>query len=100
MKTYEFDPANYIDTPEAVVAYLNIVAEENDLAELYEAIGTVARSKGMTEISRRTGLSRESLYKALREDGNPSFATVSKVLNALGLKFAIEVDAHRDLAEP
>lgn len=89
MKTYEFDAADYIESPEAVVEYLNIVAEENDSAAFYAAIGTVARSKGMTEISKKTGLSRESLYKALREDGNPSFATVCKVLGALGLRLTV-----------
>ena len=89
MKTYEFDAADYIESPEAVVEYLNIVAEENDSAAFYAAIGTVARSKGMTESSKKTGLSRESLYKALREDGNPSFATVCKVLGALGLRLTV-----------
>ena len=89
MKTYEFDAADYIESPEAVVEYLNIVAEENDSAAFYAAIGTVARSKGMTEISKKTGLSRESLYKALREDGNPSFATICKVLGALGLRLTV-----------
>lgn len=92
LETKPFDAAEYIDTPEDVVTYLNIVAEENDLAALYEAIGTVARSRGMTEISKRTGLSRESLYKALREDGNPSFATVCKVLGALGLRLSVTQD--------
>ena len=89
MKTYEFDAADYIESPEAVVEYLNMVSEENDPVAFYAAIGTVARSKGTTEISKKTGLSRESLYKALREDGNPSFATVFKVLGALGLRLTV-----------
>lgn len=98
MKTRRFDEANYIETADDVVAYLDVVLEENDLAALYEAIGTVARSKGMTEISRRTGLSRESLYKALREDGNPSFATVCKVLAACGLKLQVARDDNQRMA--
>lgn len=89
METSKFDVADYINTIEDVQAYLNVVLEENDLAALYEAIGTVARSRGMTAISKDTGLSRESLYKALSSDGNPSFATISKVLGTLGLRFAI-----------
>ena len=99
MKTTPFDEANYIETVEDVRAYLDVVLEENDLAALYEAIGTVARSKGMTMISRETGLSRESLYKSLREDGNPSFATVCKVLDALGLRLSVAPkDAHLTMA--
>lgn len=89
MKTTPFDEANYINTAEDVRAYLDVVLEENDLAALYDALGTVARSKGMTAISRETGLSRESLYKSLREGGNPTFATVCKVLDALGLRLSV-----------
>ena len=92
----EFDAAEFIDTPEAVVDYLNVVAEENGLAALYEALGTVARSEGMSRIAERTGLSRESLYKALSASGNPSFATVNKVLRACGLRLEIAIDNVRE----
>lgn len=94
MKTYEFDVANHISDYEDVVAYLNVVLEEGDMDALIGAIGTVARSEGMTHIARRTGLSRESLYKSLRSGGNPSLATVRKVLSACGLKLVIESDEH------
>ena len=89
MKTHEFDEARYIHDYEDVVAYLNVVLEENDLDALIQAIGTVARSEGMTKIAQRTGLNRESLYKSLREGGNPSLATVQKVLAACGMRLVI-----------
>ena len=92
MQTTEFDEAKCIHDFEDVVAYLNVVLEENDLGELMDAIGTVARSEGMTKISERTGLNRESLYRSLREGGNPTFATVQKVLAACGLRFVIVSD--------
>lgn len=89
MKTRRFDAANYITSPEDVVEYLNAVLEENDPAALTQALGTIARSEGMTRIAEKTGLKREGLYKSLGEGGNPSFATVSKVLDACGLRLQI-----------
>lgn len=97
METTEFDEARYIHDFDDVVAYLNVVLEEDDLGALIDAIGTVARSEGMTKVAERTGLNRESLYRSLREGGNPSFATVRKVLAACGLRFAIVAD-QRDAA--
>jgi probable addiction module antidote protein len=96
MKTRRFDAANYINTPEDVVEYLNAVLEENDPAALTQALGTVARSEGMTSIAERTGLKSEGLYKSLGEGGNPSFATVSKVLAACGLRLQIARNDDRD----
>ena len=95
LRTNEFDEARYIHDYDDVVAYLNVVLEENDLDALVDAIGTVARSEGMTKISERTGLNRESLYRSLREGGNPSFATVQKVLAACGLRLSIVGDSER-----
>ncbi len=89
METKAFDAADFIETYEDVVAYLNAVLEENDLSALYAAIGTVARSRGMTKVSERTGIKREGLYKSLNAKGNPSFATVCKVLQACGLRLTI-----------
>lgn len=79
------DIAHYID------AVLEDAAERGDFALLPHALGVIARAKGMTEIARETGLSRESLYKALSEDGNPSFATVLKVLSALNIQLRASV---------
>jgi len=84
-----WDPARYLDSDEAIAAYLNAAAEEDDPAVLAAALGDVARDRGMTQIARETGLGRESLYKALSSEGNPEFATVQKVVRSLGLKLHI-----------
>ena len=83
-KLTEFDVAEYLDTDELQILYLDEAAKENDPAALIKAIDTVARAKGMTKTAKEAGISREGLYKALSPNGNPSFATVWKILNALG----------------
>jgi probable addiction module antidote protein len=85
-KTRPFDAAEYLDSAEAIAAYLEAAFEDDDPAFIAVALGTVARAKGMTEVARKTGLSRESLYKALSAEGNPEFATILKVMRALDLK--------------
>ena len=82
-----FDMADHLDSEEAIADYINIVLEENDPAALTEALGTVARARNMSQLARDTGMSREGLYKALSGEGNPSFATVMKVAQALGVRF-------------
>jgi len=91
IKTYPWDIVDYLDSDEAIAGYLDEVREENDSALLMAALGDVARAKGMTQVSRETGLGRESLYKALSLQGNPEFATVQKVLRSLGLKLRVSV---------
>lgn len=83
-----FDAADYLGTPEAAAAYLEAVLEEDgsNPAAVARALGAIARSGNLSELARKTGMSREGLYKALAVDGNPSFATISKVANALGLR--------------
>lgn len=87
--TTAWDAAKYLDSDEAIAAYLDAALEDDDPSLLSAALGDVARSKGMTQIARETGLGRESLYKALSTDGNPEFATVQKVVRSLGLKIHI-----------
>jgi probable addiction module antidote protein len=89
-KLKAFDPAEYLDDPKAIAAYLEEAFDTGDAKFIADAMGVVARASGMSEIARATGLSRESLYKALSTDGNPEFGTVLRVINALGLKLAIE----------
>ena len=89
LKTTRFDAAEYLDSPEAVAAYLNDAIEHGNAEELVAALGTVARARGMSLIARETGLGRESLYKALIGSANPGFATVNKVIASLGLKIAV-----------
>ena len=87
-KTIAYDVAKQLRTPEEMAAYLDAWFEEapDDAAGIARALGDIARAHGMTQVARDTGLSRESLYKALGEDGNPSFATVLKVARALGVR--------------
>ena len=91
-KTTPYDVAEYLRTPEDMAAYLDAWLEEapDDAAGIARALGDVARAKGMTQVAKDAGLSRESLYRALSADGNPSFATVLKVARALGVKLHVE----------
>lgn len=85
-KTLAWDPAQHLETEEDMAAYLEAALGEGDPALVAAALGDIARAKGMSQLARDTGLGRESLYKALSPTGNPEFATVMKVVNALGLK--------------
>ena len=87
-KTTPYDVAEHLRTPEEMAAYLDAWLEEapEDAAGIARALGEIARAKGMTQVAKDAGLSRESLYRALSAEGNPSFATVLKVAKALGVK--------------
>lgn len=86
LKTRPWDPAEHLEAEEDIAAYLEAAFEEGDPALVAAALGDIARAKGMAQIARDTGLGRESLYKALSSEGNPEFATIMKVVSALGLK--------------
>lgn len=81
-----FDMARYLNSDKAITEYLNQVLEEGDDALLAEALGDIARAKGMAQIAQTTGITREALYKALRPNAKPRFDTISKVIGALGIK--------------
>lgn len=87
--TIPWNTEDHLETPEDIAAYLEAVFADGDPALISHALGAVARSKGMTEIAQRTGLGRQSLYKALSPEGQPEFATVLKVVRALGLKLTV-----------
>lgn len=91
-KTVHYDVAEQLRTPEEMAAYLDAWLDEasDDAAGIARALGDIARAKGMSQVARDAGLSRESLYKALSENGNPSFATVLKVARALGVRLHAE----------
>jgi probable addiction module antidote protein len=91
-KTVPYDVAAQLRTPEEMAAYLDAWLAEapDDAAGIARALGDIARAKGMSQVARDAGLSRESLYKALSENGNPSFATVLKVARALGVRLHAE----------
>jgi probable addiction module antidote protein len=88
-KTIPWDSAAYLKTDQDIANYLEAVFEDGDPALITHALGVVARAKGMSQVAQAAGLGRESLYKALSPDGNPEFATVLKVLRALGLKLKV-----------
>ncbi|MDE2396570.1 MAG: putative addiction module antidote protein [Burkholderiales bacterium] len=87
-KTLPYDVSEQLRTPEEMAAYLDAWLEEapDDASGIARALGDIARAKGMTLVAKEAGLSRESLYRALSADGNPSFATVLKVARALGVR--------------
>lgn len=87
----EFDMAEHIKTEADIAAYLNLVLEEGDAAELAHALGVIARAKGMAEIAEKSGITREALYKALRPNAQPRFDTVHKVMQAMGVKLQARV---------
>lgn len=86
LKTQPWDSAAYLKSAKDVAEYLEAVFEIGDPGLVAHALGVVARAKGMSEIAKKAGLGRESLYKALSKDGNPKIGTVLKVVHALGIK--------------
>ncbi len=88
-KTTRFDSADHLVSDEAISAYLEDALETNDPALIAHALGTIARARGMYKLAKRTGLSRESLYKALSAEGNPEFGTIIRVMRALGLRLTV-----------
>jgi probable addiction module antidote protein len=87
----DFDPANYLDNDEMIVEYLKATAEDPNPEVFLGALGDVARAKGMAEIAKKTGLGRESLYKAFRPGASPRYATVKAVLKAIGVELTFKV---------
>jgi probable addiction module antidote protein len=90
LKVVPFDPAEHLETEEDILYYLEAAMEGNDPKHIASALGDVARSKGMSEIARKAGVGRQSLYSALSESGNPTLETLLGVLNALGLQLTIQ----------
>ena len=94
VKTKPFDAAEYLDNDEAIQAYLDAALETGDSAFVAQALGTVARARGMTQIAQAAGLSRESLYKSLSAEGNPEFATIMRVIQSLGMRLSVASAEH------
>jgi len=86
----EFDAAPYLDNEETIAAYLTDILEANDAALLASALGDIARARGMSEIAKSAGITREALYKALRPGSAPRFETVSRVCAALGVRLVAQ----------
>ncbi len=98
LQTETWDPADHLDSDEAVTAYLEAAFEENDPALIAAALGDVARARGMSRIARQAGLSRESLYKALSPEGNPEFGTILRVMRALGVRLSVQAASSEQAA--
>ena len=92
IKLRKWDSAKHLNSDEDIALYLDACLEEagDDPAFIAKALGNIARARGMSQLARETGLGRESLYKALSGEGNPSFATILKVIHALGVKLHAE----------
>lgn len=95
--TTSWDPADHLKTAEDMAAYLEAAFEEGDPALIAAVLGDIARAKGMSQVARDAGLGRESLYKALSQNGNPEFATIMKVVSALGLRLHATPDSVKPL---
>ncbi len=85
----EYDPARYLQSEEEQAEYLKLTCEDGTPCEIAKALGVVARARGITDLSRKTGLTRQALYKALSGEGNPELGTIAKVAQALGYRLAI-----------
>jgi probable addiction module antidote protein len=90
LETALFDPAEFLTDAESVEEYLRSAFEDGSPAEIADALGVVARAHGMSALAADTGISRQALYKALNRDGNPGFATIMKVAQALGFRLTPE----------
>jgi probable addiction module antidote protein len=90
LKTKPFDPADYLTSDTAVATYLSEAMATGDSAFIADALGVVARARGMTQVARKAGLARESLYRALGKSGNPELETVIRVMNAIGLRLDVK----------
>jgi probable addiction module antidote protein len=86
----EFDLAEQLKTEEDIAAYLTMVIDEGDMAELAHALGVAARARGMSDVAKASGITREAPYKALRPDASPRFDTISRVCAALGVRLVAQ----------
>ncbi len=93
LATRPFDPAEFLDSEESIDEYVRAAGEDGDASEIARALGVVARARGMSALSRQTGIPRTTLYKALSGQGNPELATVAKVARALGFRLTLAADA-------
>ncbi|MDR2923127.1 MAG: putative addiction module antidote protein [Treponema sp.] len=89
-KTKEWDVAEILDTKEDIIACLDVALAEGNTQFLFEMLGSLTRAKGMSQVARELGVTREGLYKSLSPDGHPSFETVFKLMNLLGLRLKME----------
>jgi len=90
LKTTKFDAAEYLTTPESIAVFLEDAFNDNDPAAIAHALGVAARAKGMTAVARQSGISRQTLYSALSDEGNPNLETLLRTLKAIGLQLRVK----------
>jgi probable addiction module antidote protein len=95
LETFKYDSAEFLGSEEAIAEYLLAASEDGDANHIARALGVVARARGMSDLSRNTGLTRPALYRALSGDGNPEFGTIAKVADALGYKLNLVLKPDR-----
>ncbi len=88
LKTTPWDSAELLDSPESMAAYIEAAFEDGDPSLIAHALGVVARARGMTQLAKDAGLSRDAMYKAFQPDGNPTLQTLTSVMKALGMKLS------------
>ena len=88
IKLRKFDPVRYLDSEEMIEEYLLAACEDGDASDIARTLGDIARARGISDLARKTGLTRQTLYKALSGEGNPELATITKVAEALGLRLS------------
>jgi probable addiction module antidote protein len=93
LKTSPWDSAELLDSPESIAAYIEAAFEDGDPSLIAHALGVVARARGMSQLAKDTGLSRDALYKAFQPDGNPTLQTLTSVMKALGMKLTAQVQS-------
>jgi probable addiction module antidote protein len=94
VKTYPYDPAEFLTDDETIAGYLTLALESEDPRVIAKALGAVARARGgIAELARQTGITREALYRALSDSGNPELGTVLKVMHALGVRLSASMEA-------
>ena len=103
-KTHDYDSAQFLGSDEAIAEYMDEALKTGDAAFVARCLGVVARARGMSQIAREAGVSRESLYRALSEKGNPEFGTILRVVKALGLEMVtpstVMTAAEYEIPEP
>lgn len=90
LETKPFDMANHLKTEAELADFLSAAFEEDDPAYIAHALGVVARAHGMSQLSKETGLTRETLYKSLSDEGNPTLSTLTKVMKAMGMRVTVQ----------
>lgn len=99
MKTTRIDISKYLDNDEVITAYLNGILAENNAQVLLAALGHIAKARSMTQVAEKAGLSRESLYRALSENGNPRFDTLLRILDALNIQLKFTLQGSHEVSE-